>query len=769
MGRFLYLFITLVCFWAGMDCAWAQTPTQRNPDAPLPTADEFEMFAGESLTINPLGNDNDPTGQALILVRIGNPSAELEVNELEGGLLAIKAVGRSGEYSFDYVAGNKYGLETTSLITVLVKDVLAENTPPRAVDDSYELEAGKSLIIFPMENDSDLETQTLSLDAPQNVEPGITAKMGIGGSYQILAGNIPGIYRFTYTVTDAECKEDTASITITIVETKPKEATRSTARLLDYGVMLQGMAEGLTNDFETSNPLISELPSASLWPELKKLEDKISAAPKCSADVKDRASDISLKLSQMKARTSGIKSLSEVKQDWADINAASSAALPRINEIINRLPRRVPRSEYSGYDQAIGTELDYIGDLDVERLALMDDLEFYQPENWDQESFDDVSAELKQLYGDIADCPIEKVDAAVCTGKDCPQEPVCSGPDCAPEPPGIPWWAWPVAAASLLGAGLIGYMAKGRPAPMPAKSAAARRIHRINLRRREDEGIPFGKSPLLASVTEPGPPPKEPAGHKLPVGLQTLTGPYAVLREAYRATGRIGFAQEGVPTNDDVSLGTGFLIAPNLIMTNQHVYELYKQYLEGPECGGIEFIAERDRDASDYYAFYGSPPTILPELDIAIFRLKDKVSGRTPIDRIHVPTDDLDKREVIVVGYPCPFEVDDYILKLVEPDPIFAVKRVTQGFVFRHSTDKDAPFGIFFKVNPRVNPAEKMPAVCHNATTLAGNSGSPVLCAKSGKLIGVHFAGSRSLFGKEAANLAMAIELILAKDAAEEG
>ena len=343
--------------------------------------------------------------------------------------------------------------------------------------------------------------------------------------------------------------------------------------------------------------------------------------------------------------------------------------------------------------------------------------------------------------------------------------------------PPTPWWVWPLGVAGLLGALLFGFKVfrskasvSAEPATGTAKPASqgVRRLLRSHLRQRKDDGVPFAKSPLIASVTEPGPPPKEPIGHNIPLGLATISGPYGVLMEAYRATGRIGFAQEGVPTNDDVSLGTGFLIGRNLVMTNQHVYQAYKHYLEGDECGGIEFIAERDRDASDYYAFDGNPPIVLPELDIAIFRTAEKVENRHPIKRVHIPTDDLAEREVIVVGYPCPFEVDDYILSLVEPDPIFAVKRVTQGQVFRHSTDKDAPFGILYKVDQMINPREELTAVCHNATTLPGNSGSPVLCAKTGKLVGVHFAGSRSLFGEEAANLAMAIEKILEKEEGEE-
>jgi len=126
-----------------------------------------------------------------------------------------------------------------------------------------------------------------------------------------------------------------------------------------------------------------------------------------------------------------------------------------------------------------------------------------------------------------------------------------------------------------------------------------------------------------------------------------------------------------------------------------------------------------------------------------------------------VPTDTLNDRDVIIVGYPCPFEVDEVVLSCVEEDPIFGVKRLSQGKIFRHSTNQGTVFGIEFRVDPKISPAEKMLAICHNSSTLGGNSGSPVLCAKTGELLGVHFAGSRALLGAEAANLAMAVEMII--------
>ncbi len=727
--------------------------------------DPYILVMGEPLIINPMGNDSDPDGHDIRLVSIGALPEGLRAYPRPDGLISLHPSKR-GDYDFTYEIADIPGdLRRTGRIMLSVSSPAPGNNPPIANQDNYTAEPGQTLVIFPMENDTDPEGLPLTLAAPISVSAELSVQMGIGESYQVTAGKIPGVFPIEYSIRDVDgaAAQSTIFITIEKDDDGPDERCRSTARLNEYVILLDGMATGLTTDFESANPLISELPGDDLWSQMQKLDDKIASAPTCSAEVQQNAEDIGTKLARLKARTSGVRPLEELRKEWSKVNDDARARLPRVAQITSNLPRCVPPADYRNYDQSIGTELEYIGDLDVKRLELLSDLSHYQPDNWNQESFDDLAEELSEIYAEIEDCPVEFVENTKCTGADCPEGVEPSGPD----NPGLPAWIWPVGGALVLGSGLIGYFARGRtPAPgpkMPVKpSHMLRRISRADLRFRKDDGVPFSKSPLIASVTEPGPPPKEPLGHNIPAGLPTISGPFAALREGYRATGRIGFAQEGIPTNDDVSLGTGFLIAPNLVMTNQHVYEAYKHYLEGPECGGIEFIAERDRDASDYYAFDGNPPLVLPELDIAVFRLVKDVAGRTPIDRVHVPTDDLNERDVIVVGYPCPFEVDDYILKLVEPDPIFAIKRVTQGKVFRHSTDTDLPFGILFKVDSRINSSETLSAVCHNATTLPGNSGSPVLCAETGKLLGVHFAGSRSLFDQEPANLAMAIENILA-------
>jgi len=200
-------------------------------------------------------------------------------------------------------------------------------------------------------------------------------------------------------------------------------------------------------------------------------------------------------------------------------------------------------------------------------------------------------------------------------------------------------------------------------------------------------------------------------------------------------------------------------------VTNRHVHGLYGHYLTGdPDqkmMGGIEFIAEKDHDASDFIAFDGSEPYLVPGLDIAVYTLSKPAAHRGPIVIDRIDTDDLNGRDIAVIGYPDTHNPDNPDLKdLVEDDAVFAVKRISQGHIFRHSTDTDCPFGVSVPVSESDSRAFDMHAVCHNASTLGGNSGSPILDIQTGQLLGVHFAGFKVFSAAEAANLAMAAEHI---------
>ena len=249
--------------------------------------------------------------------------------------------------------------------------------------------------------------------------------------------------------------------------------------------------------------------------------------------------------------------------------------------------------------------------------------------------------------------------------------------------------------------------------------------------------------------------------HAIPDGLQNLTGNLSRLQKAYHATGRIGFAQKGIPLGEDNSFGTGFLITPQQVMTNRHVYESRKNELTGknPSIGGIEFIAEKGSDKTDFIPFNGEPPIFVENLDIAIFTLAH-ASKRPPL-KLTKPDAPLHNRDIIVIGYPAPYPITKRVLSLVEKDPIFAVKRISKGKIFKYSSDNNEHCGLETCVETTISSTGRISAISHNAATLAGNSGSPVLDAKSGALLAVHFKGLHFLNPNDNANLAITIENIL--------
>ena len=276
---------------------------------------------------------------------------------------------------------------------------------------------------------------------------------------------------------------------------------------------------------------------------------------------------------------------------------------------------------------------------------------------------------------------------------------------------------------------------------------------KCGLTHREASGLvyPFGPSPTLS-----------PPGQITASRLDMLSGPFAVLRRAYLATGRIGFAQDGIPNSDDYAFWTGFLISNQHILTNRHVHGRYGHYLlNRKDPGGIEFMAEKGNADSDFVPFNGKQPLLLPELDIAIYTLAKPVTNRAPLELRPMPIEELHPRDVVVIGYPDAHTPEKAkVLTIVEDDPVFAVKRISQGQIFRHSTDTGTPLGVETSVRKSKNSEFIMPAICHNALTLGGNSGSPVVDINSGHLLAVHFAGFKVFNQEEAANLAMTIAQI---------
>jgi endonuclease G len=177
--------------------------------------------------------------------------------------------------------------------------------------------------------------------------------------------------------------------------------------------------------------------------------------------------------------------------------------------------------------------------------------------------------------------------------------------------------------------------------------------------------------------------------------------------------------------------GTGFVVGPNLVMTNRHVAQIFAQglgdralnYISG-RAAGIDF--KRDAEAGTILKV-GRIRMIHPYWDMAILEVDGLPPSLKPLDLDVGDARDRVRAEVVVVGYPAfdtrnPTDVQNDVLH-----GRFQVKRLQPGLLQGGFATES-----FGKI---------VPAATHDCSTLGGNSGSAILDLSNGRIVGLHFAG----------------------------
>ncbi|MEL6334903.1 MAG: Ig-like domain-containing protein, partial [Cyanobacteria bacterium J06626_26] len=131
--------------------------------APAATDDSANTGAGEAITVDVLGNDTDPDGDALTVDSVGEAANGTAVLNDDGTVTYTPNDGFTGDDSFTYTISD--GNDGTSTATVTVSVAAPPNAEPDAVDDSANAESGQAVTINVLGNDTDADGDNVSVDS----------------------------------------------------------------------------------------------------------------------------------------------------------------------------------------------------------------------------------------------------------------------------------------------------------------------------------------------------------------------------------------------------------------------------------------------------------------------------------------------------------------------------------------------------------------------------------------------------------------------------
>ena len=187
-------------------------------NAPSAIDDEASTDKGSAVAIDVTLNDTDPDSNDSITIHTyehgSNGQVSLGSNDQ---LIYTPNAGFSGMDSFTYIIKDAGGLTSSeATVNVTVNDTTPANVDPTAVDDSTSTQSGKSAHIDVLENDSDSDGGTISLESFTQATNG-TVKQSSTGEFTYTANtDFVGSDSFTYTIIDGQGGSSRATVTIDV-------------------------------------------------------------------------------------------------------------------------------------------------------------------------------------------------------------------------------------------------------------------------------------------------------------------------------------------------------------------------------------------------------------------------------------------------------------------------------------------------------------------------------------------------------------------------
>ena len=233
-------------------------------DAPVAVADTYGLQEGDVLTssaaLGVLANDTDPDGDPLRAVLVSGPLQGILTLHVDGSFTYTHNGSETTLDQFTYQASDG---TTSSLVATVTLRIIPVNDAPRAIDDTYSVNAGDTLTVGGatgvLINDFDAEGEALTAMLVTLPMYGTLTLDADGGFTYVHDGSSARSDSFTYQADDGTLDSAAATVTLTLLPGGGVPIAANDAYSVDEGATLTvNAATGvLANDSDPQGDTLS--------------------------------------------------------------------------------------------------------------------------------------------------------------------------------------------------------------------------------------------------------------------------------------------------------------------------------------------------------------------------------------------------------------------------------------------------------------------------------------------------------------------------------
>ncbi|GIE90412.1 Ig-like domain-containing protein [Actinoplanes regularis] len=196
--------------------------TVRTPNAPPIAADDTAAVATNgTVTVPVTANDIDPNGDPLTVTAVSDP--HLGAVSIVGNSIVFTPLNTTvGPVTFTYTVSDGQATATATLTVVVA------NAVPTAADDQVTVAFGGAVTVPVLANDRDINNDPLTVVAAGPATHGTVSLAGGVVTYQATEAGYSGTDLFGYTIDDGHGGQDSAQVTVTVLNAPPTAVDVST-------------------------------------------------------------------------------------------------------------------------------------------------------------------------------------------------------------------------------------------------------------------------------------------------------------------------------------------------------------------------------------------------------------------------------------------------------------------------------------------------------------------------------------------------------------